>query len=458
MVQGRHSLLGCVLMASLSSFQSAQISFRLPLIERIRLPCPNPIRGGSEATDHERLFQELLDMSHSTSSLRLRNGERGRGLFTNTSQRKGDTLLRIPLEACIREARHASDEEKSKILSRATTDVEDPEALTWDVRMAIKLLKKTGKLDSDDESEIFWMKYQDLLPRPDTLSQPLCLSPSMLSEFQHSELATGGLMQQRRLRMLFPDLMPAADSADSDYPSNLQWAFACVRSRAFTVTSKKNATSTDEEDDEFAFVPFLDMTNHGDPNADFFCDRANNYFVLHALTDIPEGREVLISYRAEMCNRIYQALYGFVPQGGNYNDNIEFPDSLKADELMAPLLEQALGLDQPDGEQILSSDPRLNSALMSFPLTIEMPEDGVDGNAEVEKAQKLLDYVTEQRRVMSTTLEEDLSLVTDYTRDPSSLDPRKVSAVHYRIERKRLLDKAMGILQGYIDVLYKSGN
>ncbi|EKX51418.1 hypothetical protein GUITHDRAFT_102686 [Guillardia theta CCMP2712] len=430
-------------------------------------------------------------MSHSTSSLRLRNGERGRGLFTNTSQRKGDTLLRIPLEACIREARHASDEEKSKILSRATTDVEDPEALTWDVRMAIKLLKKTGKLDSDDESvirffppclsfgevrvqEIFWMKYQDLLPRPDTLSQvapflvslavltvsqPLCLSPSMLSEFQHSELATGGLMQQRRLRMLFPDLMPAADSADSDYPSNLQWAFACVRSRAFTVTSKKqNATSTDEEDDEFAFVPFLDMTNHGDPNADFFCDRANNYFVLHALTDIPEGREVLISYRAEMCNRIYQALYGFVPQGGNYNDNIEFPDSLKADELMAPLLEQALGLDQPDGEQILSSDPRLNSALMSFPLTIEMPEDGVDGNAEVEKAQKLLDYVTEQRRVMSTTLEEDLSLVTDYTRDPSSLDPRKVSAVHYRIERKRLLDKAMGILQGYIDVLYKSGN
>ena len=139
MVQGRHSLLGCVLMASLSSFQSAQISFRLPLIERIRLPCPNPIRGGSEATDHERLFQELLDMSHSTSSLRLRNGERGRGLFTNTSQRKGDTLLRIPLEACIREgelllsplvgfevptARHASDEEKSKILSRATTDVE----------------------------------------------------------------------------------------------------------------------------------------------------------------------------------------------------------------------------------------------------------------------------------------------------------------------------------------------
>ena len=54
--------------------------------------------------------------------------------------------------------------------------------------MAIKLLKKTGKLDSDDESvirfsppcltfgevrvqEIFWKKYQDLLPRPDTLSQ-----------------------------------------------------------------------------------------------------------------------------------------------------------------------------------------------------------------------------------------------------------------------------------------------
>ena len=41
----------------------------------------------------------------------------------------------------------------------------------------------------------------------------------------------------------------------------------------------------------------------------------------------------------------------------------------------------------------------------------------------------------EATRGMSTTLEEDLSLVTDYARDPSSLDPRKVSAVHVRLAR-----------------------
>ena len=66
----------------------------------------------------------------------------------------------------------------------------------------------------------------------------MCLGPSALDEFQHSMLKHGALAQQSRLRMLLPALMPPADAPDAAFPSLLQWAFACVRSRAFVVTDK----------------------------------------------------------------------------------------------------------------------------------------------------------------------------------------------------------------------------
>ena len=185
---------------------------------------------------------------------------------------------------------------------------------------------------------------------------------------------------------------------------------------------------------------------------------------------------MLISYRKEMNNRIYQALYGFVPQGGNFNDDLEIPlsvllgpegvgacssdegdlltclphlrdegdlltclphlsricvretglvvtaedgkgrgtndvgrtadqgsdqgveflralDHPKAMRLTAPLLEQALGLDGGNAEQILSQDPRLNAVLLSLPLNPTMPADGCDGDQEVTTAQTLLAYM-----------------------------------------------------------------
>lgn len=117
----------------------------------------------------------------------------------------------------------------------------DPAAFTWDVRLALQLLAHTGKMTSAGgqscKSE-FWEKYLDLLPDPSSLCQPFCLSPSTLDEFQHSSLKAGAMAQQERLRMLLPDMMPPQDAPETAFPSVLQWAFACVRSRAFVVESK----------------------------------------------------------------------------------------------------------------------------------------------------------------------------------------------------------------------------
>eukprot|EP00960_Hanusia_phi_P053504 762128-Hanusia_phi.AAC.8 len=104
MTPTKPALLVCLLTASLSPFQSVEVSNRLPSIERIRWKSPATIRGGSDAADDEHLFHELLDLSGSNTTLRLRQGERGRGLFTKALQRKGDTLLTIPLQSCLRES------------------------------------------------------------------------------------------------------------------------------------------------------------------------------------------------------------------------------------------------------------------------------------------------------------------------------------------------------------------
>ena len=136
-----------------------------------------------------------------------------------------------------------------------------------------------------------------------------------------------------------------------------------------------------------------------------------------------------------------------MPQGGNYNDDIEFPESvlLPADEdgagaregqvafaraldnpnimrLTAPLLEQALGIEDPSAaEAMLSQDARLNAVLLSLPLAPSMPPDGVDGDQEVATAQRLLEYLCAQRRAMSaTSLQQDQVVHSRWSRHPAA--------------------------------------
>ena len=61
---------------------------------------------------------------------------------------------------------------------------------------------------------------------------------------------------QERLCGLFPGL---ASPMGPELPTFFEWAFACVRSRAFRLGEQR-----------FAFVPFMDVANHAErPNAAF---------------------------------------------------------------------------------------------------------------------------------------------------------------------------------------------
>jgi hypothetical protein len=70
------------------------------------------------AEEAEVLFKNLLALSGSKSSLRLREGQRGRGLFAASAVAQGEEVLSVPLSACLVEPRHISDEEAEKVLGR----------------------------------------------------------------------------------------------------------------------------------------------------------------------------------------------------------------------------------------------------------------------------------------------------------------------------------------------------
>jgi len=53
------------------------------------------LRGGG--VDAEDAFKALMALSGSSSTLRLRDGQRGRGLFTDRAVEEGEELLRVPL-------------------------------------------------------------------------------------------------------------------------------------------------------------------------------------------------------------------------------------------------------------------------------------------------------------------------------------------------------------------------
>jgi len=80
------------------------------------------LRGGGGLDEDEETFKNLMAMSGCSSNLRLRDGERGRGLFAGTDVEKGDTLLTVPLDACLVEPRVISEEEQERLLGRKLSE------------------------------------------------------------------------------------------------------------------------------------------------------------------------------------------------------------------------------------------------------------------------------------------------------------------------------------------------
>jgi hypothetical protein len=89
-------------------------------------------------------------------------------------------------------------------------------------------------------------------PYAATVKQETVFVCGCVSQLHSPAVEAAARAQKARLRSLFPQLMPDDDDEEEEGPGLLQWAYACVRSRAFFLGG-----------DYFAYIPFLDMANHG---------------------------------------------------------------------------------------------------------------------------------------------------------------------------------------------------
>ena len=259
--------------------------------------------------------------------------------------------------------------------------------------------------------------------------------------------------------------------------SYFEWAFACVRSRAFQIHK-----------DAFAFVPFLDAANHaGQPNADFQLSSDGSTIHLVTVQQIQPteaagagagaGEEVTISYTGApggYTNQRMMQQYGFVLPQGNPHDRITFEcleqyskkdgEKNKVGPLLSlDALQSALGDDTAVVDAFSGRDTYRYAALKSLPLAV-IESDAASVVDQLALAAQLLAEIEEERKGWKTSAAEDAAtLVALLERREGvvendekgkkgglKVDERLVAVIRYRLQRKRLLDAASRVLNAFM--------
>lgn len=427
----------------------------------------------------ECTFSELLVQQGGEARVKLLPAANGRGLFaTDEVSGPGEILLSVPLETCIVVDYASGLRLAPGDWPRLRKAVAKNDALPWDILHALALLD--GLAGSGDP---FWSRYtNEVLPDPLHVTLPTCLPERLLTQLQHAEVEDAARKQKQRLALLFPGLasqmcdgkgkrirprfckyapcvafgnlvfqlcVASFDAPCADGPTWLEWAFACVRSRAFQLGP-----------DCFAFVPFLDTANHaGEPNANFELDSAKQTVHLVSVGAIASGAEVTIRYTGQegYTNQRLMAQYGFVPSSGNPFDRLNFA-ALAADG--APQVAFSLdGLQAVlgDGEAMVDAfsgrDAYTYATLKSLPIA-SMEGDAAPLKDQLALAETLLEEVATTEAAWPTTLEEDeaqlLHAQEMLASGEEGADVRLAAVLQYRVQRKRLIEAARRLLHAFI--------
>lgn len=363
----------------------------------------------------------------------------GRGIFIDRDVAKGSILLEIPLDMCI-----SVDYAKGGLRlpqdvpadvpawPRLTKAIAKDDALPWDILVSLALLDSLSGMGS----ELFQDWANTALPSSSDMSLPVCLPLSMLDELQDTDLVRKALDQKDRLKELFPGLAVPMDGGDG--PTWMEYAFACVRSRAFSLG-----------EDRFAFVPVLDAANHDiEPNADFSYNPSNDTVAFFAMKEIKAGEEVTISYtgRVGYKNKRLMTQYGFVFEQGNPFDTFSLQEDLGVDpgstSFAVEDVQRALG----DGESMVDifsgKDTYSYASLKSLPIDAGAAEDmplSPTAPPLSEDQRELLERI--QRAVASridgwqSSLRDDESMLGHML--SGKCDERLVAVMRYRVQAKK---------------------
>jgi hypothetical protein len=241
----------------------------------------------------------------------------------------------------------------------------------------------------------------------------------------------------------------------------MQWALACVRSRAFQLSP-----------DCFAFVPFLDAANHAaQPNANFRLSPDGRAVELVSLGAVEVTAEVTISYTGEAgyTNQRLMQQYGFVPLSGNPADRWARPgdggggggggDAKGAAPppatppmlLSLDQLQRALG----DGEEMVAAfggrDPFTFAAIKSLPVAA-MNSDAAPLEAQLRLAGQLLHEAEAEADQWTSSVAEDEAALAAAADAAGAGDPRLPAVLRYRLQRKRLVGAVARVLRAFLHV------
>ncbi len=424
---------------------------------------------------HECSTRSETAAAASTPAVALRPGVNGRGVFSTTDiSSAGKVVFSVPLNTCL-----VIDYSKGLQLPpgswpRLQRGLAKDDALPWDIVLALALLDGIA-----GDANAFWSRYtNEILPPPETLTLPVCLPENLLVELDDradSLIIDAARQQKQRLAELFPGL---SVTLCENGPSYFEYAFACVRSRAFRLGQEI-----------FAFIPFLDAVNHNiEPNTNFEMSTDGSTVHLVSLKEIKENEELTISYTGTIgyTNQRLMAQYGFVPIGGNPFDRLHFTctdntsndndtsgssvasgsssnsgeETLGTTPSPSPRPPVLLSLDAlmnlfGDGASMVDAfsgrDPFMYAALKSLPLAA-MESDAAPMAEQLEFAQNMLVEVESEQAEWKTSIEEDAALLLDLTENTSnnSVDPRLEAVVRYRLYRKKMVDSAVKVLRAFI--------
>jgi len=392
------------------------------------------------------LFEETANNYAGLQDLQIElrpSAVHGKGLFARQDFKKGDVIMSIPIEACLVMRRHPVE-----LFTNSWRAPEDgtwkqvelgfvyhaEHGLPWDLVCALALVDAAM-----GDGGAFYGEYQSLLPATDEIQVPFCMRESHLKEIQNQTIVDGARAQKERLRTLFPELMPSLEEEEVEGPGLLQWAYACVRSRAFFLGGST-----------FGYIPFLDMANHSErPNAAYAPREDGTYIDVIALAAVSAEDEMTISYTgddaAAYTSQRLLVQYGFTLEQGNVADRIPFEapaPHLQTVRLSLALIQGLVG-DEAWIGMMARKDDELYAVIKSLPLREE--EDEAGGEGEVELANALLSQCTAALAMYPTSEEED-----DAALEQAADLPPLAGAIRYRRSEKRLWRRGAALLQRYI--------
>ena len=403
--------------------------------------------GSSEETvlsSSNEMFQELLRKNAKGSVSLQPTTFAGSALFCDNKHKNEENILTVPLDICLL-VEYEDNLGNIKLPDgewpRLKKALSKQQALPWDVIQALALLDSFAGSGND-----FWNVYaKEIMPDPLHLSLPICLPREYLEKLEDETIIQAAIKQKERLASLFPGLSkPISENG----PSWLEWAFSCVRSRAFALGPNI-----------FAFIPFLDIINHSqEPNSDFRLSSDKRSVELYAMSDITEGSQLSISYsdKSGYTNRRFMQQYGFVPRNGNYADRLELP-YLETTQNMVKLSLEALQASLGNDDEMVAAFSGRNiyayAALKSLPIAMSQTDEVPTLLQQREEAKRLVESIHDIKSNWKTTLEQDereLTAVENLLQHGTG-DSRLEAVLRYNIHRKKLTNEMERLLIQFID-------